>query len=507
MSRTQFLRRTIPHLGAVSPSLLVLVLAACGSDSNSPTALEGAVASVTVSPANDTLWVGEAKSFAARAEDAGGDSVGGVAFTWSSTAPAIATVNSQGLVTGVEPGSSAIVASAQGHSDTVTVTVTIIDFASVDPGWTHTCGLTTAGVAYCWGNNGRRGLLGVGAVTETCPGFSSGDFPCSTKPMAVSGNITFASLSVANGFRCGLTAAGAGYCWGLNSDGQLGNGSTDGAIAPTPVSGGLSFASISAGGNFACGLTTGGEAYCWGANREGQLGTTAVSDTCIDTFDGIIDCSTVPVAVTGGLTFTQISAGFRFACGITAGGAAYCWGDNTGGFLGNGLVGGVQPTPGLVLGGLSFASVSAGQELACGSTTSGEAYCWGTNFSGGFGNGSVGGFGDAQPTPGPVLGGLTFASISTGGDYVCGVTTSSVAYCWGADWEGNLGIGFPGGDRSTPAAVSGGLSFASVSTDQLHTCGLTTSGEVYCWGRNDFGQLGIGGATLRYAPAKVIGSR
>ncbi len=210
--------------------------------------------------------------------------------------------------------------------------------------------------------------------------------------------------------------------------------------------------------------------------------------------------------MTGGLTFTQISAGFRFACGVIAGGATYCWGDNRDGRLGNGsLDEDPHPAPELVAGGLSFASVSAGQELACGLTTSGEAYCWGLNYNGNLGNGSSGG---RQTTPGPVLGGLTFASISTGDDYVCGVTTSSVAYCWGTDWGGNLGIG-SGGDRSTPTAVSGGLSFASVGTDGVHTCGLTTSGEIYCWGNNSFGQLGIGRSNEigaePHSPVPVLG--
>jgi len=279
----------------------------------------------------------------------------------------------------------------------------------------------------------------------------------------------------------------------VGSDGRLGNGSTEDATEPTSVSGGISFASISAGGDFACGLTTGGEAYCWGSNREGQLGTTAVSDI-----------STVPVAVTGGLTFTQISAGSYFACGITAGGAAYCWGDNRDGRLGNGSSDeDPHPAPELVAGGLAFASVSAGHDLACGLVTGGAAYCWGLNSFGGLGNGT---FEGTQPIPGPVLGGLTFTSISTGGDYVCGVATSSVAYCWGTDWGGNLGIGIAG-DLSTPVEVSGGLSFASVSSDELHTCGLTTANEVYCWGNNHFGQLGVGDTAVREAPAKVNGSR
>ena len=129
-----------------------------------------------------------------------------------------------------------------------------------------------------------------------------------------------------------------------------------------------------------------------------------------------------------------------------------------------------------------IASVSAGISLACGLTTSGEAYCWGSNFGGGLGNGLVG---DAQPTPGPVRGGLTFASIHTGSDHVCGVTTGSVAYCWGNNFNAQLGDSTRI-DRTEPSAVSGGHTFATISASWFHTCGFSSSAVAYCWGSKEF---------------------
>ncbi len=230
-----------------------------------------------------------------------------------------------------------------------------------------TCGVTTAGVAYCWGDN-TYGELGNGTTDPVNP---------TTTPGAVSGGLTFASVSGGNGFACGVTTGGAAYCWGANGDGALGNGTTTASTTPVTVSGALTFASVTAGYYGACGVTTSGAAYCWGANNVGQLG------------NGTTTGSTTPVAVSGGLTFKTVSGGDdSFTCGVTTGGAAYCWGNNDFGQLGNGTTTG-STTPVAVSGGLRFASVIAGYDSACGLTTAGGAYCWGANSDGELGNGTT----------------------------------------------------------------------------------------------------------------------
>jgi alpha-tubulin suppressor-like RCC1 family protein len=122
-----------------------------------------------------------------------------------------------------------------------------------------------------------------------------------------------------------MTAAGAAYCWGDNESGQLGDGTTTPNYwSPVPVLGELTFAEVSAGTHYSCGVTTGGAAYCWGWNSVGQLG------------DGTTTDRTTPVPVLGGLTFARVSAGYYHTCGVTTTGAAYCWGENNYGQLGNG---------------------------------------------------------------------------------------------------------------------------------------------------------------------------
>ena len=124
---------------------------------------------------------------------------------------------------------------------------------------------------------------------------------------------------------CGLTAGGTVYCWGDNRKGQLGDGTGGARARPVAVAGSLAFRALSAGAEFACGLTTKGAAHCWGNNEKGQLGNGTSGGQANE-----------PVAVTGGFVFHAISAGSEFACGLTAGGAAYCWGSNYHGQLGDG---------------------------------------------------------------------------------------------------------------------------------------------------------------------------
>jgi len=236
---------------------------------------------------------------------------------------------------------------------------------------------------------------------------------------------------------------------------------------------------LSAGYFYACGVATGGAAYCWGENFFGELGNGSTTN------------STTPVAVSGGHSFTTVSAGFAQACGVTTSGAAYCWGDDSLGALGNGSTTN-SAAPVAVSGGLSFATVSAGAFFACGVTTGGAAYCWGDDRLGTLGNGSTTTY---SATPVAVSGGLSFATVSAGLAQACGVTTGGAAYCWGRDLTGTI--------HATPVAVSGGLSFATVSAgDYFNTCGVTSGGAAYCWGDN---ALGNGTTFSSLIPVAVSG--
>jgi len=356
-----------------------------------------------------------------------------------------------------------------------------LTFSTVVAGVVHTCSLTGSG-AYCWGSN-ASGRLGA-------PTGSTGD---DSVPVFLNAGLTFTVISVGANQSCGVTPDNSGYCWGANDSGELGNGTTQPSLTPGPVGGGIRFTSLSSGFGHTCGLATDGAAYCWGDNTSGALG------------DGTTTNRLVPVLVVGSgttLAFTSVSAGGNFSCALANDQSAYCWGGNAGGQLGDGTMTSTT-TPVRVSGSgttLLFSSLSVGTDHACALTTTYDAYCWGYNESGQLGSGS-----STVPVPTPILvtGGLSFASVSAGAGYSCGVTTGNVAYCWGFNPDGRLGIGTTG-NRFAPVAVSGGLDFVSLSAG-FHACGVTAGGMAYCWGPNDYGQVGDGTrVNPRLVPVRVI---
>jgi alpha-tubulin suppressor-like RCC1 family protein len=336
------------------------------------------------------------------------------------------------------------------------------------PGANHTCALNAAGAALCWGQNAYRQL-------GTASGSNTGT------PSAVVGGLSFSNITPAALHTCGVTLSDAAYCWGWNIFGQAGDGTTNyPLINPTPVYGSHTFTAVSAGLFHSCALTDSAKAFCWGLQY--GLGDSMETD------------SNIPVPVSGGLTYSFVGAGTFFSCALTPAGAAYCWGLNGGGQLGDSTTT-RKDYPVAVVGGLTFAMLSVGYGHTCGITTGdGAAYCWGGQD--GYGMSGI------QIAPVPVSGGLTFSMISAGTTHGCGVITTGAAYCWGNNYSGQLGNSSAGDASTMPVAVSGGLTFASVTTGNAHSCGLTTGGKAYCWGDNFYGQLGRG--TVGYFTTPVL---
>lgn len=379
-------------------------------------------------------------------------------------------------------------------------------FESISAGSGFACGLAVGGYAYCWGRN-DAGQLGNGSTTAT------------VHPTLVATGQTFTSIGVGEWHGCGLTALGEAWCWGGNISGQVGDGTTIDRLVPSRVLGGYVFTSLDLGAYSTCGTTTSGAAYCWGAGGRvgvdvGGLGAPSPA-MCAGYYAGPWPCSPSPVQVSGGFTFSSVSAGLWAACGLAAGGQPLCWGWNQLWQLGNGTtVNAPSPTP--VATSVPFQSIAIGAAHACGIASGGAAYCWGPSAfnSGQLGNGTFLG----ASVPSPVSGGLTFGMVrpAKGNNifsFTCGVTTGGVAYCWGANVRGELGgvaaescnSGvFPFSCSSTPIAVSGGHIFDEVSAGNAFACGVTPVGEGYCWGANDVGQLGDGSTTDASAPVRVV---
>ena len=182
--------------------------------------------------------------------------------------------------------------------------------------------------------------------------------------------------------------------------------------------------------------------------------------------------------MSGGRAWTTIAAAGSQTCGVTTASVAYCWGENSAGQIGDGASGGAsnRSAPVLVAGGHLWATVAVGDQHACGVTTSGVVRCWGANSAGQSGDGR-------EPTavvnaPVPVVGGASWSSISAGTSHTCAIDTDARLFCWGSNTSGQIGDGTVT-DRVTPADVSTGMSWAKVAAAYLHTCAVTSTGEAY----------------------------
>lgn len=313
--------------------------------------------------------------------------------------------------------------------------------------------------------------------------------------------VLWRNVSTAQGHTCGVSTTGKGYCWGHNGIGQLGWGQiwNYGEGVPAGIQGNLAFTTIDGGNWFTCGLA-GRRAYCWGESYHGQLGNGMVGST-----DGV----PTPQAVQGGHYFSKITAGFEHACALDEDSAAWCWGNNTYGQLGNGQISTVrgEPAPVRVQGGHTFAHISGGRDYTCALTPEGQMYCWGSNQVGQFGDGaSAPALNVPQPVPAGT--GHLWKTVATGDSHLCGLTLKGEAYCWGASDVGQLGAGEGEMTTDVPVKVLSDERFVDIGVGTTHSCAVADDGRAWCWGFDRWGQLGRGqkGSILAYpVPEPVIG--
>lgn len=374
-------------------------------------------------------------------------------------------------------------------------------FSQISAGGAHTCGIT-ANATYCWGQNSSGQLAAT-----------TGSIARDSIAALVRGGLVFTMVTSGNAHTCGLTAANDAYCWGNNGSGQLGNGTftnTGPTGTPVAVSGGLKFSTIDAGSNTTCGITTASgnaaidrQVYCWGDGYYGNLGngTSATS-------------SNVPVRVNEPLQTTtraaQLSVGGLNVCVVALNSNAYCWGYDGVGGVGDDAVALDRSAPTLVAGGYTFLSITVGDAHACGIVSipaDTPARCWGYNYYGQLGDNTTltnGGSGTSQFTPVAVFGNLNYIAISAGNIHTCAVAAGGAAYCWGYNQQGQLGDDLLGTNTSQRSTVAGGLTFQTVHSGGNHTCGRTST-AVYCWGSNSAGQGGTAGVGVnKRTPVQIV---
>ena len=358
------------------------------------------------------------------------------------------------------------------------------------------------GRPYCWG------AVALGAGTSI-----AGPEPVAVVAGAIPAGVRLRQLTAGGDHACGLGSDGHAYCWGDDRYGQLGDGvaTVTPRLAPVAVvagavPAGVTFTQLTAGGSDTCGLGSDGHAYCWGNNYEGELG------------DGTTTARSAPTAVVAGMvpaavTFTQLTAGDRHTCGLGSNGYAYCWGHGHNGELTGGIGIEAWPSP-LALAtwalpaGVTFTQLTVGYRHTCGLGSDGHAYCWGLNVYGEWGHGTInpGDGGPAMVVAGEVPAGVTFTQLSAGYEHTCGLGSDSHTYCWGLNYAGQTGNATMSAVEPAPVAVVGGeiptaVTLTQVSAGMLATCGLGSNGHPYCWGMNYGGYLGHGlGRSFKRAP-------
>jgi prepilin-type N-terminal cleavage/methylation domain-containing protein len=360
------------------------------------------------------------------------------------------------------------------------------------PGGSHACALKS-GEVFCWGTNGSGQLGDASSTTRLTP----------VKVLdGAMGNSGVSQIALGSSHTCALKS-GEVFCWGSNSSGQLGDGTTSTRNIPVKVSAGAmtnsGVSQIALGSSHTCALKS-GEVFCWGFNGSGQLG------------DGTTSTRTSPVEVSAGAMtnsgVSQIALGSSHTCALKND-KVFCWGDNGSGGLGDGTFT-TRTSPVEVLyspvglfENTTVTQVVTGGSHAC-ALKSGEVFCWGTNGSGQLGDASS----TTRLTPVKVLDGAMgnsgVSQIALGSSHTCALKSGEV-FCWGSNSSGQLGDGTTS-TRNIPVKVSAGAmtnsGVSQIALGSSHTCTLK-SGEVFCWGFNGSGQLGDGSQSTRNIPVKV----
>ena len=340
--------------------------------------------------------------------------------------------------------------------------------------------ITENGDLYCWGDN-SYGQVGNGTTKVQ------------TIPIKVLENVISVSLNVRDDWGCisaAITTNGDLYCWGDNSYGQVGNGTTEDQTIPVKVL--ENVISVSLNDRFSAATTTNGDLYCWGDNSYGQVG------------NGTTEDQTTPVKVLENVKSVLFNDGIfsQSSAAITTNGDLYRWGCNNCGKIGNGTTEN-QITPIKIL--ENVKSVSLNDTNGAAIKTNGDLYCWGSNAYGQVGNREI----TNQTIPIKVLSNVRFIFLSDvcNGCTSAAIKTNGDLYCWGSNKYGQVGNGTVTEPQISPAKVLENVVFVflnSYDSQGYTSAAITTNGDLYCWGRNDYGQVGNGTITNQFSPVKVL---
>lgn len=479
-------------------------------------------ASVVVTPDSLALAMGTTATLTAQVRDDRGAVLAGRVVKFSSSTPGVATVDSlTGVVRAVAGGVAIITATSEGKTTTVRVNVRVpvatvsvqtaldtLEAYDVIPMMAELRDANQnvlAGRVVRWSVS-NTALASIDSITGVLTGLDRGTVTVTATSEGKAGTATrvvvikYRSLVAGTQHSCDIASGGIVWCWGQNgNEGRIGMPllgdqvvSSQPVRVPSTGPTGIRAVQLASFGRHTCALDTNGKAWCWGSNAWGALGVAGINQTA------------TPIAVAGGMTFSRIAVGSEHSCALTAAGAMYCWGHNDWRqFAANAP--GMAEAPVAVAPNMTFASLTVGATFTCGITPAGAAHCWGYSGWGNLGDGAAISYGNTfSATPLLVIGGRSWKQVGGGQIHTCGLTTGGQAYCWGNN-GGKLGNG-ASIESSTPQALVGAPALASISVGANHNCAIAANTfDVWCWGFNGSGQLGQAATQSITSPVRVAG--
>lgn len=344
------------------------------------------------------------------------------------------------------------------------------------------------------GYNGPTGMGTPGATPSSVAALTGSNATSAPAPTSggslnanVSSGAVASNVSAGSNFSCSLLQGGSVQCWGINTDGQLGNGSTLASTTPVIVTGLSNIAQLSVGADHACAVLHNGVVKCWGNNANGQLGVAKIQD------------ATRPVTVKIGASVTSVASGYDYTCALLSSGNVECWGGDTFGQSGNSTNTSIA-APKVVSGVSGVRQIAVNLNHTCALLSSGSIECWGANNDGQLGNGST----QNSPTPVAVTGLKSVVQVAVGANSSCAILSGGTVECWGYNGDGELGNNTLS-SSSTPVTVVGVGGATSLSMSSYAACVLSSSATVSCWGYAA-GSLFGGTSTSNVLQASTVSS-